>query len=190
MSEKEEEKVPLLASLFRLALSLSPSSSSLSHSTMPPRASSVASATYADPQLGLESPDLAQQDSDDEGGGAGGGGGGAGDGEGEGELDEEDDPLVQQELEAFGSGAVEETLPAPPADPNLKILQQQQAAAELQAGGGAAGAAGSAGAGGKRTLAAGGGPLARAKRPKSVKHRCVEFFPLLPLLLFPALFSF
>ncbi|GAA5987150.1 hypothetical protein JCM11641_002147 [Rhodosporidiobolus odoratus] len=86
-----------------------------------------------------------------------------------GGLDEDDplltvdpeDPLVKQELEAFGTGAVEEPLPAPPVDP--KAAAAAAAAASGPAPDGAAPAEG-----GKRTLAAS-GPLPRAKRPKNVK---------------------
>ncbi|GAA6016523.1 hypothetical protein JCM10207_002826 [Rhodosporidiobolus poonsookiae] len=78
------------------------------------------------------------------------------------------DPLQRQELEAFGTGPAEETLPAPPANPNAVVQQQQQ----QQGGQAAAAAEGTAtptsGAGAKRTLAAS-GPIARAKRPKNVK---------------------
>ncbi|GAA5841982.1 hypothetical protein JCM11251_001435 [Rhodosporidiobolus azoricus] len=97
------------------------------------------------------------------------------------DLDEDDpllsvdlsDPLAQQELDAFGTGAVEESLPPPPVDPAQAVaLAAQQAAQE-----GAAAAKGAEtptlgdGAGGKRTLgaAAGGSLEPRAKRPKSVK---------------------
>ncbi|BGP46045.1 hypothetical protein JCM10450v2_001885 [Rhodotorula kratochvilovae] len=80
------------------------------------------------------------------------------------------DPLAQQELEAFGADAVDDSLPAPPRDPN--------ALKDAAAGGGAGGSTAAAGAGAaalagqgagtKRSLAAS-GPLARAKRPKNVK---------------------
>ncbi|BGP13943.1 hypothetical protein JCM10213_005527 [Rhodosporidiobolus nylandii] len=118
-----------------------------------PRTSSVSSAAYYDALSANGTPAA---------------GGGAG------ELDEDDplmavdldDPLAQQELAAFGTGAVEEPLPAPPVDPNAAA---REAAKEANAqAGGAADEAATAGAGGKRTLAAS-GPLARAKRPKAVK---------------------
>lgn len=79
-------------------------------------------------------------------------------------MDEFVDPLAQQEFEAFGVDAEQETLPRPPRDP------QQLAAA----GGGAASpltAGSTAQAGTKRSNAASTDPLARAKRPKSVKIR-------------------
>ncbi|GJN88527.1 hypothetical protein Rhopal_001493-T1 [Rhodotorula paludigena] len=83
------------------------------------------------------------------------------------------DPLARQELEAFGTDAVDEALPHPPRDPN---------ALHAATGGAAAAAAAAAangtlapaqagttlGGGAKRSLAAS-GPLARAKRPKNVK---------------------
>ncbi|GAA5960472.1 hypothetical protein JCM8115_003190 [Rhodotorula mucilaginosa] len=78
-------------------------------------------------------------------------------------VDEFVDPLAQQEFEAFGVDAEQETLPRPPRDP------QQLAAA---GGGGAASpltAGSTAQAGTKRSNAASTDPLARAKRPKSVK---------------------
>lgn len=85
-------------------------------------------------------------------------------------MDEFVDPLAQQEFEAFGVDAEQETLPRPPRDPNA-------AAQQLAAAGGAASpltaaAAGATGqAGTKRSNAASTDPLARAKRPKSVKIR-------------------
>ncbi|TNY19814.1 hypothetical protein DMC30DRAFT_411931 [Rhodotorula diobovata] len=99
--------------------------------------------------------------------------------------DERVDPLAQLELEAFGTDAVEEALPAPPQDPNAALRDAAAAAAgggggaAAAAGGAASGAAGPAnggasatlagqGTGTKRTLAAS-GPMSRAKRPKNVK---------------------
>ncbi|GAA5868484.1 hypothetical protein JCM8547_006288 [Rhodosporidiobolus lusitaniae] len=116
-----------------------------------PRASSVASATYYDNPSAQGTPG-AGADSDDD----------------EQQTVDLDDPLAQQELEAFGAGAVEEPLPAPPADPNA--VKAAAAAAEAAAAGAQQAQAGTtaAGAGEKRTLAAS-GPLARAKRPKNVK---------------------
>ncbi|BGO97743.1 hypothetical protein RTG_01435 [Rhodotorula toruloides ATCC 204091] len=64
------------------------------------------------------------------------------------------DPLAQQELEAFGTDALDDSLPAPPKDHSVL----QPGAAVGQDGG----------AGTKRSLGAA-EPLARAKRPKNVK---------------------
>ncbi|GAA6052778.1 hypothetical protein JCM3770_003544 [Rhodotorula araucariae] len=87
-----------------------------------------------------------------------------------GDVDEiKVDPLAQLELEAFGTDAVDDSLPAPPRDPNaLKdAVAGGAATGPATAGAGAAALAGQ-GAGAKRSLAAS-GPLARAKRPKNVK---------------------
>ncbi|GAA5888092.1 hypothetical protein JCM6882_000278 [Rhodosporidiobolus microsporus] len=128
-----------------------------------PRASSVASAATYDDPLPLQ------------GGPAALGGGATPD------LDEDDplmqvdlsDPLAQQELDAFGTGAVDESLPAPPVDPAQAVALAAQLAAQegAAAAKGAETPTGGAGAGGKRTLgaAAGGSLEPRAKRPKSVK---------------------
>lgn len=108
--------------------------------------------------------------------------------------DERVDPLAQLELEAFGTDAVEEALPAPPQDPNAALRDAAAAAAgggggaAAAAGGAASGAAGPAnggasatlagqGTGTKRTLAAS-GPMSRAKRPKNVKFRSAFLSPL------------
>lgn len=107
---------------------------------------------------------------------------------GYGELD----PLAQQELEAFGAEAEHDTLPRPPRDPNAfagaAAAAAAAAAANSAAGGGAGGAAtpkstsagAGPGSGNKRSLAATAEPLARAKRPKSVKIRCVPSSAPLP----------
>ncbi|GAA5862295.1 hypothetical protein JCM3774_004854 [Rhodotorula dairenensis] len=84
------------------------------------------------------------------------------------------DPLAQQEFEAFGVDAEDETLPRPPRDPNAAAAQFAAAAAAAAAAGGGAGAASpltatASAAGTKRSLAASTEPLTRAKRPKSVK---------------------
>jgi len=83
------------------------------------------------------------------------------------------DPLTQLELGAFGTDAVDDALPAPPRDPGAFAGAAGGAPASGLAGAGAGTpAAAGQGAGTKRTLAAS-GPLARAKRPKNVKFRCV-----------------
>ncbi|GAA5978476.1 hypothetical protein JCM10908_004370 [Rhodotorula pacifica] len=86
------------------------------------------------------------------------------------------DPLAQQEFEAFGVDAEEETLPRPPRDPNAAAALAGFGGSTV--GGTASPAAGATSAGptavgpalgAKRSLAASTEPLARAKRPKSVK---------------------
>ncbi|GAA6027027.1 hypothetical protein JCM8097_006051 [Rhodosporidiobolus ruineniae] len=119
-----------------------------------PRASSVASAAYYDAPSGAGTPDPYANGFDND----------------SDELMQVDldDPLAQQELDAFGTGAVVESLPAPPENPHaLQQQAAQQAAGQEQQQ--AQGAAAAASAGGKRTLAASGPLAARAKRPKNVK---------------------